>query len=113
MIRKYKLTIAYLLVLVMFTVYVALDTFVITRVYGDAYAQTSTSTESAQTSGSSGSDTDSGKSHAGGAGNIRDDQPPHGDLPGRRHRLPCGSSSDIHYVSNARAVVYNQCRQPA
>jgi len=53
MIRKHIMTIAYLLVLVMFTVYVALDTFVITRVYGDAYAQTSTSTDAAQTSGSS------------------------------------------------------------
>ena len=56
MIRKYKLTIAYLLVLVMFTVYVALDTFVITRVYGDAYAQTSSDTTTSQTSGSSGSE---------------------------------------------------------
>lgn len=56
MIRKYKMTIAYLLVLVIFTAYVALDTFVITRVYGGAYAQTTTSTEAAQTTGRSGSE---------------------------------------------------------
>ncbi|MBE6040733.1 MAG: phosphodiester glycosidase family protein [Clostridiales bacterium] len=53
MIRKHRLLVAYLLILVVFTTYVALDTFVITRVYGGAYAQTSTSTEAAQTSGGS------------------------------------------------------------
>lgn len=54
MFRKHKITIAYMLLLAVFTVYVALDTFVITRVYGDTSAQTDSGIEIE----SSGSDAD-------------------------------------------------------
>ena len=40
MFRKHRLIITYMLLLTVFTTYVALDTFVITRVYGDTSAQT-------------------------------------------------------------------------
>lgn len=40
MIRKRRSIIAYMLILAVFTIYVGLDTFVITRVYGDTSAQT-------------------------------------------------------------------------
>ena len=40
MFRKHKTMIAYMLMLALFTVYVALDSFVITRVYGNAQTQT-------------------------------------------------------------------------
>ena len=40
MIKKHRIVTAYLLILAIFTTYVALDTFVITRVYGGADAQT-------------------------------------------------------------------------
>ena len=39
MFKKHRMLIAYMLLLVAFTTYVALDTFVITRVYGDTSAQ--------------------------------------------------------------------------
>ena len=58
MTKKYRLTIAYLLVLAVFTTYVALDTFVITRVYGDGavQAEEQESQMPAAGSGSSGAD---------------------------------------------------------
>lgn len=54
MIRKHKVLLAYLLVLAVFTTYVALDTFVITRVYSGAGTQTSDREEQTR-AGSSGS----------------------------------------------------------
>ena len=54
MIRKHKILLAYLLVLAVFTTYVALDTFVITRVYSGEGIQTSDQSERAG-AGSSGS----------------------------------------------------------
>lgn len=54
MIRKHKALLAYLLVLAVFTTYVALDTFVITRVYGGAGIETTAQEEMAG-AGSSGS----------------------------------------------------------
>ena len=54
MIRKHKTLLAYLLVLAVFTTYVALDTFVITRVYSGEGIQTSDQSERAG-AGSSGS----------------------------------------------------------
>ena len=57
MIRKHKYLAAYLLVLAVFTAYVALDTFVITRVYGGAGMQTSDRQEQTA-AGSSGNSTE-------------------------------------------------------
>ena len=57
MIRKHKYLAAYLLVLAVFTAYVALDTFVITRVYGGAGMQTSDRQEKTA-AGSSGHSTE-------------------------------------------------------
>ncbi len=54
MIRKHKILLAYLLVLAVFTTYVALDTFVITRVYSGEGIQTSDQSERTG-AGSSGS----------------------------------------------------------
>ena len=54
MIRKHKILLAYVLVLAVFTTYVALDTFVITRVYSGEGIQTSDQSERAG-AGSSGS----------------------------------------------------------
>ncbi|MBR0380789.1 MAG: phosphodiester glycosidase family protein [Mogibacterium sp.] len=54
MIRKHKILLAYLLVLAVFTTYVALDTFVITRVYSGEGIQTSDQNERTG-AGSSGS----------------------------------------------------------
>ena len=48
MIRKHKWLVAYLLMLAVFTTYVMLDTFVITRVYGDAATADPTQEESVQ-----------------------------------------------------------------
>lgn len=58
MIRKHRMLLAYLLVLTVFTTYVALDTFVITRVYSGEGMQTSERSEqiAAGSSGSSSSD---------------------------------------------------------
>ena len=52
MIRKHKMLTAYLLILAMFTAYVALDTFVITRVYGGAEMRTADSGERETAAGS-------------------------------------------------------------
>ena len=57
MIRKHKVLLAYLLVLAVFTTYVALDTFVITRVYSGAGTQTSDRDEQIR-AGSSGNGTE-------------------------------------------------------
>jgi len=57
MIRKHKFLVAYILVLAVFTTYVALDTFVITRVYDGAGVQTSAREEKAG-AGSSGTGAD-------------------------------------------------------
>ena len=54
MIRKHRILLAYLLVLTVFTTYVALDTFVITRVYSGEGMQTSERSEQSP-AGSSGS----------------------------------------------------------
>ena len=59
MIRKHKFLVAYILVLAVFTTYVALDTFVITRVYDGAGVQTSAREEKAG-AGSSGTGADEG-----------------------------------------------------
>ena len=59
MIRKHRMTAAYLLMLAVFTTYVALDTFVITRVYGGADAQADqvmqTASQESQTAAGNGS----------------------------------------------------------
>lgn len=59
MIRKHRIAAAYLLMLAVFTTYVALDTFVITRVYGGADAQADqvmqTASQESQTAAGNGS----------------------------------------------------------
>ena len=57
MIRKHKVLLAYLLVLAVFTTYVALDTFVITRVYSGAETRTSDREDQVR-AGSSGNGTE-------------------------------------------------------
>lgn len=49
MLKKYRIHLAYILLLTMFTTYVFLDTFVITRVYGDAEDQTAGNSQNSQT----------------------------------------------------------------
>ena len=57
MIRKHKFLVAYILVLAVFTTYVALDTFVITRVYSGAETRTSDREDQVR-AGSSGNGTE-------------------------------------------------------
>lgn len=49
MLKKIRMHLAYVLLLTMFTTYVFLDTFVITRVYGDAADQTAGNSQNSQT----------------------------------------------------------------
>ncbi len=47
--KKHKAALAYVLALMVFTTYVFMDTFVITRVYGDAADQTAGNSQNSQT----------------------------------------------------------------
>ena len=49
MFKKYRAVLAYVLALMVFTTYVFMDTFVITRVYGDAADQTAGNSQNSQT----------------------------------------------------------------
>ena len=49
MFKKYRAALAYVLALMVFTTYVFMDTFVITRVYGDAADQTAGNSQNSQT----------------------------------------------------------------
>jgi len=49
MLKKHKAALAYVLALMVFTTYVFMDTFVITRVYGDAADQTAGNSQNSQT----------------------------------------------------------------
>ena len=86
MIRKHKMLIAYMLVLAVFTTYVALDTFVITRVYGEASGESTGETiqsESNEALSDGASDSEHGKGKGG--------PPPDGH--GGKHKRPEGSAS--------------------
>ena len=70
MLRKHKALLAYVLVLTVFTAYVMLDTFVITRVYGEASdAETQTEQSSGETDGTDTAQDDSTADDSG-AGNM-------------------------------------------
>ena len=70
MLRKHKALLAYVLVLTVFTAYVMLDTFVITRVYGEASdAETQTEQSSGETGGEDTAQDDSTADDSG-AGNM-------------------------------------------
>ena len=93
MLRKHKALLAYVLVLTVFTAYVMLDTFVITRVYGEASdAETQTEQSSGETDGtdtvqddSTADDSGAGNMHSGDGGSGRPEGgrgPGHGRKPG-------------------------------
>ena len=93
MLRKHKALLAYVLVLTVFTAYVMLDTFVITRLYGEASdAETQTEQSSGETDGtdtvqddSTADDSGAGNMHSGDGGSGRPEGgrgPGHGRKPG-------------------------------
>ena len=93
MLKKHKALLAYVLVLTVFTAYVMLDTFVITRVYGEASdAETQTEQSSGETDGtdtvqddSTADDSGAGNMHSGDGGSGRPEGgrgPGHGRKPG-------------------------------
>ena len=96
--KKHKAFIACMLSLAIFTAYVIMDTFFITRVYGDAESGSSVRSEeqdAAQSSGEQGSQADQLESKdTEGAGNMHDgsDGTGRGHGPGGKHRK--GSSDD-------------------
>ena len=98
MLRKHKVLLAYVLVLTVFTAYVMLDTFVITRVYGEASdAETQSEQSSGETGGedtaqddSTADDSGAGNMHSGnGSGSGR----PEGGRGQGRGRKPGQSDS--------------------
>ena len=98
MLRKHKVLLAYVLVLTVFTAYVMLDTFVITRVYGEASdAETQSEQSSGETGGedtaqddSTADDSGAGNMHSGnGSGSGR----PEGGRGQGRGRKPGPSDS--------------------
>lgn len=78
MFRKHRKMMAYMLALLVFTTYVMLDTFVITRVYGDASDASAGQRDSSQTSGedsleSEDRESGSGNMHSGSGSNSYSD----------------------------------------
>ena len=103
MLKKYRMHLAYVLLLTMFTTYVFLDTFVITRVYGDA-SDGSTEAQQELQADEEGSedqtadtadDSEAGNMHSGqsGSGSGSHGGPGSGKGPGK-HRSSSDSSSD-------------------
>ena len=80
MFKKYRIHLAYVLLLMMFTTYVFLDTFVITRVYGEEVGQTAGNGQNSQTelqtdeegstdqAGDTSDDSEAGNMHSGQSG---------------------------------------------
>ena len=80
MLKKIRMHLAYVLLLTMFTTYVFLDTFVITRVYGEAADQTAGNSQNSQTelqsdeedssdqAGDTSDDSEAGNMHSGQSG---------------------------------------------
>jgi len=109
MIKKHRALIAYMLVLAVFTAYVVMDTFVITRVYGEASGDGTEAAQqigngdnqSAQTEDSASDNTDS--SHERGHGGPRGDGsggPGHGG----KHSKSKGSSGDAGSSSDSSST---------
>ena len=100
MLKKHKALLAYVLVLTVFTAYVMLDTFVITRVYGKASdAEMQTEQSGGETGGedtaqddSTADDSDAGNMH-GGSGNSSG-RPEGGRGPGRGRKPGPSDSQD-------------------
>ncbi len=116
MIRKHKALLAYLLALVVFSSYVMMDTFVITRVYGEASGSGSeaalqtenkdTQTEQSEGSAAGGSDasgsSESGRHGPGGTHGDGSGGPPSGGKgPGGRSGKSDSGSSDSSSDSSA------------
>ena len=110
MIKKHRALIAYMMVLAVFTAYVVMDTFVITRVYGEASGNGTEAAlqlgdgndQSAQTEDSASNDTDSSRAHGPGAngsghGGPRGDGsggPGHGGKHSKSKKSSGSSSTD-------------------
>lgn len=86
MLKKYRKHLAYVLLLTMFTTYVFLDTFVITRVYGEAADQTAGNSKNSQTELQSDEEDSSDQ-----AGDTSDDSE-----AGNMHSRQSGSGSGGH-----------------
>ena len=103
MLKKYRMHLAYVLLLTMFTTYVFLDTFVITRVYGDA-SDGSTEAQQELQADEEGSedqtadtadDSEAGNMHSGQSGSGSGHGPGSGSGKGPgKHRSSSDSSSD-------------------
>ena len=99
MIRKHKKLLAYMLVLAVFTTYVVMDTFVITRVYGEASGEgTETAMQAENNNDTSGNEQDSSSedaesSHSRGPGGKHGGGPDHGGRHGKP-KSDSGTSSD-------------------
>ena len=99
MIRKHKKLLAYMLVLAVFTTYVVMDTFVITRVYGEASGEgTETAMQAENNNDTSGNEQDSSSedvesSHSHGPGGKHGGGPDHGGRHGKP-KSDSGTSSD-------------------
>ena len=114
MLKKHKAALAYVLALMVFTTYVFMDTFVITRVYGDAADQTAGNSQNSQTelqadeegsaeqADDTADDSEAGNMHSGQSGNGSGGHggpgsgsghgPGSGKGPGK-HKSSSGSSS--------------------
>ena len=107
MLKKYRIHLAYVLLLTMFTTYVFLDTFVITRVYGEEVGQTAGNGQNSQTelqtdeegstdqAGDTSDDSEAGNMHSGQSGSGSGHGPGSGSGKGPgKHRSSSDSSSD-------------------
>ena len=125
MLKKHKAALAYVLALMVFTTYVFMDTFVITRVYGDAADQTAGNSQNSQTelqadeegsaeqADDTADDSEAGNMHSGQSGNGSGGHggpgsgsghgPGSGKGPGK-HKSSSGSSSSGSSGSSGSTV---------
>jgi exopolysaccharide biosynthesis protein len=103
MLKKYRMHLAYVLLLTMFTTYVFLDTFVITRVYGDASDGSTEAQQELQAdeegaedqTADTADDSEAGNMHSGQSGSGSGHGPGSGSGKGPgKHRSSSDSSSD-------------------